>query len=182
MLIENKEFKMKDGRTAILRSPREDDAPGLLEFLRVSAGETNFLIRYPEECNLTEEQEREWIRNARESDNVCNITCEVDGKIAGNCEVSFSKRIKLAHRGTIGIALLQDCCSQGIGTAMFEELICIARAREGISLLELEFVEGNKRAQALYEKMGFHIVSFKPNAIRLKDGTLLKEYYMQKEL
>ena len=182
MLIQEKEIKIKDGRTAIFRSPREDDALGLLEFLRISAGETNFLIRYPEECNLTEAQEREWIRNARESNWMYNIICEVDGKIAGNCEVRFYNRIKLAHRGAIGIALLQPYCSQGIGTAMFEEMIRIARQKEGITLLELEFVEGNKRAQALYEKMGFHIVSVKPNAIRLKDGTLLNEVYMQMEL
>lgn len=182
MLIQEMQIKMKDGRTAIFRSPREDDALALLDFLKISAGETDFLIRYPEECNLTEEQEREWIRNVRESDCVCNILCEVDGKVAGNCEVRFVKRIKLSHRAAIGIALLQPYCSQGIGTAMFEEMIRIAGQRQGVSILELEFVEGNKRAQGLYEKMGFRIVSEKPNAIRLKDGTLLKEFYMQKEL
>ena len=44
--------------------------------------------------------------------------------------------------------------------------------------LELDFVEGNTRAQALYEKMGFKIVAERPNAIRLRDGRLLKEYSM----
>ena len=50
MLIQNKKFKLKDGRYAILRSPREDDAPALLDYLITTAGETDFLIRYPEEC------------------------------------------------------------------------------------------------------------------------------------
>jgi len=182
MLMQEMQIKMKDGRTAIFRSPREDDALDLLDFLKTSAGETDFLIRYPEECNLTEEQEREWIRNVRDSDCICNILCEVDGKVAGNCEVRFVNRSKLSHRAAIGIALLQPYCSQGIGTAMLEEMIRIARQRQGVSILELEFVEGNKRAQGLYEKMGFRIVSEKPNAIRLKDGRMLKEFYMQKVL
>ena len=35
---------------------------------------------------------------------------------------------------------------------------------------------------ALYEKYGFQIVGERPNAFKLKDGRLLKEYFMQKEL
>lgn len=49
-------------------------------------------------------------------------------------------------------------------------------------LVELEFMEGNMRGQRLYEKFGFRIVSEKPNAYRLRDGSLRKEYYMQKYL
>jgi ribosomal protein S18 acetylase RimI-like enzyme len=48
--------------------------------------------------------------------------------------------------------------------------------------IELEFVEGNSRARALYEKMGFRITGMKPNAIQLKDGTLLNEYSMIREI
>ena len=39
-----------------------------------------------------------------------------------------------------------------------------------------------RRARALYEKMGFRITGVKPNAIRLKDGTLLNEYSMIREI
>ena len=48
--------------------------------------------------------------------------------------------------------------------------------------MELEFIEGNTRARALYEKMGFRITGVKPNAIRLRDGTLLNEYSMIREI
>lgn len=48
--------------------------------------------------------------------------------------------------------------------------------------MELEFVEGNTRARALYEKMGFRITGVRPNAIRLKDGTMLGEYEMVREI
>ena len=65
---------------------------------------------------------------------------------------------------------------------MFAELISTAEARPEIEIVELEFVEGNDRAKALYEKYGFKIVGECPNAIKLKDGHLLKEYFMQKKL
>ncbi len=42
--------------------------------------------------------------------------------------------------------------------------------------------EGNTRARGLYEKMGFRITGVKPDAIRLKNGTLVNEYMMLKRL
>ena len=65
---------------------------------------------------------------------------------------------------------------------MFAELIAVAEARPKIEIVELDFVEGNDRARALYEKYGFKIVGERPNAFKLKDGRLLKEYFMQKDL
>ena len=61
---------------------------------------------------------------------------------------------------------------------MFREMIAVAEKQEGVTQMELEFIEGNNRALALYEKMGFRIVGYRPNGIRLEDGTLLNEYLM----
>lgn len=82
------------------------------------------------------------------------------------------------HRASVAIAILGEYWNQGIGTRLFEEMIRIAQEREGLLQLELEFIEGNTRARHLYEKMGFRISGVRPNAIRLKDGTLLNEYMM----
>jgi ribosomal protein S18 acetylase RimI-like enzyme len=65
---------------------------------------------------------------------------------------------------------------------LFQELLKIAEKNKDILQIELEFIEGNTRARALYEKMGFRITGVKPNAIRLKDGTLLNEYSMIREV
>lgn len=37
----------------------------------------------------------------------------------------------------------------------------------------------DSRAQALYEKVGFRVVSVHPGAFVLKDGTMRNEYLMQ---
>ena len=49
MIISPKEFKLKDGRIAQIRSPEEKDAQGMLDYLSLSTEETEFLLRYPEE-------------------------------------------------------------------------------------------------------------------------------------
>jgi len=183
MIIEDVRFKLKDGREAILRSPREEDAESTIEYLVTSAGETDFILRYPEECEkYTLEGEKKLFEQKNASPNEAMIMCIVDGKVVGNCDISFGRSIKTRHRGVIGIALISEFWNQGIGTKMFEELISIAENREGITQIELEFIEGNARARHLYEKMGFRIAGIHPNAIRLKDGTLLNNYLMIKEI
>ena len=179
MLTREVPFLLKDGRKALLRNPRQEDVPGLLDYLVKSAGESEFILRGPEDCKkYTPENEAKWIENMNAAENAATLVCEVEGKIAGNCEVSRSNMAKMRHRASVGIALLQEFWGQGIGTAMFQELIHIAGGWEGLAQMELEFVEGNARARALYEKMGFRIVGVRPDAFRFQDGSLRSEYMM----
>ena len=152
MIFEEKKITLKDGRTAILKSPCVEDAEKMLNYIKKSCGETDFLARYPEEWSISVEQEEAWVN-----------------------------RIKTSHRATIAIAILKDYWNLGIGSAMFEELVAAAQKR-GTEIMELEFIEGNDRARHLYEKFGFRVVAEKPNAFKLKDGTYRNEFYMQKYL
>ena len=183
MIIKDTAFTLKDGRKALLRSPKDEDIRGVLDYLYVSAGETEFILRYPEECGkYTYEGEKALFDRINASDNETMLVCIVDGKVAGNCQIAWKTGIKTRHRASVAIALLKEFWNQGIGTRMFEEMIRIAEANENLIQMELEFVEGNTRARALYEKMGFRITGINPNAIRLRDGTLLNEYCMIREI
>ena len=183
MIIKEIAFTLKDGRKALLRSPKDEDIQGVLDYLYVSAGETEFILRYPEECGkYTYEGEKALFDRINASDNEAMLVCIVDGKVAGNCQIAWKTGIKTRHRASVAIALLKEFWNQGIGTRMFEEMIRIAEANENLIQMELEFVEGNTRARALYEKMGFRITGVNPNAIRLRDGTLLNEYCMIREI
>ncbi|MBQ2709932.1 MAG: GNAT family N-acetyltransferase [Clostridia bacterium] len=174
-------FTLKSGASAILRPPRESDAAEMLSVVNATTAETEFIIRYPEECDDSVEKERLWLKNMLDSPLHMCIVAEVDGRIAGNCSLSFNRRIKTRHRATIGIVILREFWNMGIGTAMFRAMEDAARAR-GITQLELQFIEGNVRGRALYEKMGFRIVSMWPNAVKLRSGELRAEYLMIKEL
>lgn len=183
MVIEDIWFDLKDGRRALICSPREEDVQEILEFQRVTAEETDFLMRYPEECDKTTyEEEKERLAKLNASENEARLVCVVDGKIAGSCQITFYDKIKIRHRANVAIALTSEFWNQGIGTRMFQEMIHIAKKRGGILQMELGFFEGNDRARHLYEKMGFRIVSVQPDAIRLKDGTLLNEYIMMRAM
>ena len=51
MRFAEREIVLKDGRQAVIRTPKEEDIEGMLNYLRVSAEETEFILRYPEECS-----------------------------------------------------------------------------------------------------------------------------------
>ena len=183
MLIKDFEFTLKDGRTATIRSPKDEDIQGVLDYLYISSGETDFILRCPEECTkYTAEGEKQLFDRMNTADNETMLVCIVDGKVAGNCQITWSNGIKTRHRAHVAIALLKEFWNLGIGTRLFQELIRIAEENENILQMELDFVEGNSRARALYEKMGFKITGVKPDAIRLKDGTLLNEYSMVRKM
>ena len=181
MIFDEKKITLKDGRTAILKSPCVENAEKMLNFIKKSCGETDFLARYPEEWSIDVEQEEVWVKRMLESPDILTMTCYVDNEVAGNCELRFKSGIKTSRRAEVAIAILREYWNLGIGSSMFSELISEARKR-GAEIMELEFMEGNERAKRLYEKFGFRVVSEKPNAYKLKDGTMRKEYYMQKYL
>ena len=183
MIIQDIPFVLRDGRSALLRSPRAEDAPEMLAFFTRASGETEFLLSDPETCrDYSVEREETLLRELGEAENAAMLACLVDGKIVGNCQITILKGRKQRHRATVAIAILREYWGQGIGTRMFRELIRLAEEREELIQLELTFIEGNSRARALYEKMGFRITGVKPNAFRLTDGSLRGEYTMVKPL
>lgn len=183
MIIDEIQFELKDGRKALIRSPKEEDIEGMLEYLIISAGETDFIVRYPEECSkYTPESEKALFEQKNASEYEAMLVCLVDGRVVGNCGIMFNKDMKTRHRASVAIALISEFWNQGIGTRMFRELIKLAEERNDVLQMELEFVEGNSRARHLYEKMGFRITGVRPDAIRLKDGRLLNEYMMVRKM
>lgn len=182
MIFEEKDFILRDGRTVTLKTPETADAEQMLTYIKTACGETEFLLRYPEEWeSMTVESEARWVEQLRTSPKKLDIACYCEGRVIGNCELSFMIGAKTAHRAVVAIAILKEYWGQGIGSAFFCEMIAAATAY-GAEMMELEFIEGNTRAQHLYEKFGFHIVASHPNAFKLKDGTYRSEYFMQKYL
>lgn len=185
MKIEEKHIKLKDGRDAVLRTPTPDDAETILEFLGRVSIETDFLLRGEGDALMSLDDERKFLERNLTSETGLMISCFVkDGdklEYAGNCGLNFNTRKKIAHRASIGISVYKKFWGLGIGTALMNEMESIARER-GVLQLELEFVEGNSRARALYEKCGFRIAGIHPDAFLMPDGSLKNEYLMMKKL
>ena len=183
MLYQAKQITLKNGKTATIKTPERGDGAAMLQLIKTACGETDFLTRYPEEWEgVTDESEENWIEAGRTAPHILRIACYIDDTIAGSCDITFRTDYKTRHRATIGITVLQKYWGLGIGSAFFEAMIDTAKRHRDTEIIELEFVEGNDRARALYEKFGFSIVGYRPNTFRLKDGRTVGEYFMQKEL
>lgn len=183
MIFKEKEIILKNGQQAILKTPCEEDAEAMLNNIKTACGETDFLTHYKEYWDkISIESEKEWVRSMRDSKNNLVIACYIDGRPVGCCDISFFNNCKNFHRAGLGISIIQKYWNFGIGSAMFEALIEAAQNHEGTEIIELDFIEGNDRAQALYEKYGFKVTCIKPNYCKLKDGTYQNLVYMQKYL
>ena len=182
MIFETKERILKDNTKVILRSPVLEDAKALLDFMRVTAAETDFLLSSGEDFNkATVENEEQWIKSHTEGD-ACIILAFKDGKIIGNCGIEFMRNTKAKHRGNIGITISKEYWNKGLGTILFEEMLEIARKRPGTEQIELGVISSNERALHLYKKFGFKEVGLRPRALKLKDGSYLDEIKMVKYL
>ena len=81
------------------------------------------------------------------------LICLVEGKIVGNCQITWSKGLKTRHRANVAIALLSEFWNQGIGTRFFQELIHIAEENKNITFQEKHLPEQVPGANIFYLKM-----------------------------
>lgn len=182
MKIKEKAITLKNGQTCILRSAEAKDAAELVDFIKITSGETDFLLRKPEEVKYTVEKELAMIAAMEEAERQTLIVAEVDGEIAGTCSLhEAGKYARLRHRSSIGISLLQKFWGLGIGTAMMQTLLETAAAL-GFEQMELEVVGDNERAIALYKKLGFAETGRMPDALKRDDGSYCDNVYMMRKL
>ncbi|EKQ54714.1 MULTISPECIES: GNAT family N-acetyltransferase [unclassified Clostridium] len=178
MIFEAKEIELKDGTTCILRSPEEHDADKMIEYLKMISEETYFMLRYPEEINITTDKEIELLKDNLNSNKDMMIAAFVNDELAGNAGIRcVSNHIKLKHRAVFGISIKEKYWNNGIGNALVREIIGQAR-RMGYEQIELGVFSDNEKANTLYKKYGFEVWGSTKNAYKLKDGTYRDEIIM----
>ena len=174
--------KLKDGRDCVLRSASSADAAAVLDCFIRTHGETDFLLTYPLEMTMTEEQEGEYLRTKEESAGAVELLALVDGKTVGTAGIdAVGTRDKLKHRAELGISVEKAFWGLGIGRALLRG--CVACAKEaGYAQLELSVVGENERALALYESEGFVEYGRNPRGFRTRDGRWQELVLMRMEL
>lgn len=182
MYINTMIIKDKKDREIILRSAEENDAEKLIDYLKITAAQTPFLIREPDEITLSIKQEQDFIRTKKDSENELLLIAEIGGRHIGNCSLmSIGGYKRYRHRCDIAIALYKEYCGSGIGKAMLETVLDIAE-KAGYEQAELEVIADNKPAIALYEKLGFKIYGTFPDNMKYEDGSYADAYWMMKKL
>ena len=176
------EIKDKLGRTVVIRSPEIYDAEALIEYMKVTAGETDFLLNEPETVTMTVEQEEAFLENRIAAERELMLLAEVDGEIAGCTSLmQIDWRPRFKHRWGIAIALYKKYWGSGIGRALLETVLEVAK-NLGYEQAELDVLHGNDCAKSLYESLGFVQYGILPHNVKYKDGTYADSYWMMKKL
>lgn len=172
------EYTLKNGRKLIVRQPVAADAEGLIALIQRVDTESRFLGREPGEFDFTPDRERELIEAMLTVERERWFVAEYEGEIVGQCSVAIrNRRYRFAHRAVLGIMVRADCWGLGIGGRLMREAIAWCRGK-GLEQLELEVVDGNERAIAMYESFGFVKTGAHPRGIRYADGTYADELFM----
>ena len=182
MKFEERKILLKDGRTCVLKPNSPEYAQEMLDYLRKTSAETEYLLRYPDEVKFTLESEKEILGSLLENPYAIMMIAVVDGKVAGNGSVNgIGDKRKIRHRCSLAIALYEEFWGLGIGTAMIDYMSELA-GQIGWKQLDLEVVAENEQAIALYKKCGFIETGRRHNALKFDDGSFHDEILMYKDL
>jgi RimJ/RimL family protein N-acetyltransferase len=174
-------IKLKSGKELLLRRPKEDDAEAMIEYLNIVGGESDNLLFGKNEFRLTVEQEREYISNVNINDNALMILGIIDNQIVSVSQVSSSNRKRIVHNSELAISVKEEYWGMGIGTAVMEVLIDFAKNHDTIRTISLGVKASNKKAQHLYEKLGFEKVGVHRNFFNIDgnyDDEILMDLYI----
>ncbi len=172
----------KSGCTVTLRNAQIEDAQNMIDYLKVTASETPYLLRSPDEISLSLAQEQAFLQNMMDSHRELMLLAFLDGKHVGACSMTqISGYRRHAHRCDIAIALYQQYCGRGIGAIMLKAILAEAK-KAGYEQAELEVVADNHSAIALYEKLGFVRLGTFPDQMKYETGKYVDAYWMMKKL
>lgn len=146
-------FRLRDGRSCLIRSKCESDAEEFCRILPQMHEETDFLLFMPDEFKLTVEEEREYLRKTLQP-NALSIAAVVEGRIVGSASARPSEHRRTAHHAELGVAVLKEFWGLGLGRKLTEVVVDWGRAA-GLRKMYLNVYEDNHRAYALYRKLGF---------------------------
>lgn len=176
------ECRDKKGRTVILRNAEVSDAEDLIKYLKVTSGETSFLIREPHEICITVEKEENFIKGRIEAERELMLIATIDGEHVGNCSLmSIGSYKRYAHRCEVAIALYQKFCGAGIGEMMLQTVLDAAK-QIGYEQAELEVISDNIGAISLYKKLGFEKYGCFPSNMKYDNGQYADADWMMKRL
>lgn len=174
--------ELKCGLELLVRNAVASDARALRDIMQRTHAETDYLLSYPDEQSVDEEQEARSLAETERSDNEVELVAVVDGKIVGSAGVTaVGSRRKVAHRARFGISVLQEYWGMGIGRVLMDACIDSAR-RAGYSELELEVVADNERAVSLYRRAGFEEYGRNPRGYRSAASGYQELVHMRLEL
>lgn len=131
------------------------------------------LQAHPEAFGSTYDEEKDWpVERVREW-----LVARTDGGVFGAFEnerligalgLGRGQRRNFAHVGFLwGMYVHSDAAGRGVGRALVEAALALARSQPGLRHLTLQVSAGNRPAIALYQSFGFVEIGREPDAMRV---------------
>ena len=175
-------IQLKDGRECCIRNAEESDGAEVLANFILTHAQTDYLLTYPEEIRMTEEEERAYLKAKAESLREIELVAVVDRKIVGTAGIEeVGKQYKACHRAEFGISIDKKYWNAGIGRALTDACIDCAK-KAGYTQIELNVVSTNANAIHLYESAGFTEFGRNPRGFRTRQDGFQELVYMRLEL
>jgi len=163
-----KRVRLKNGMELLMRNGTEADGEAAATVFNDTHRETDYLLSYPEEHEITPEEEAEFLKSKEESEREAEILAIVDGSVVGLAGIDmFSPRFKLKHRAEFGVSVSKDYWGLGIGRHLLRACMELA-VQAGYEQLELDVVAENERAIGLYKSEGFVEFGRNPKGFKSK--------------
>jgi RimJ/RimL family protein N-acetyltransferase len=161
---------LKDGRRVRLRTYKPSDKEALVSMY---AGLSQETLRWSMPPYNRERIER-WTSDLE--NNIIFLALDAQ-RIVGHLQISLATNARFRGTGNLFIYLHQDFQNAGLGAALMNEAIALAKARR-VHRIELTVVADNHRAIKLYEKVGFQREGLKRENYLGEDGKYHDEVEM----
>jgi len=161
------QIQLKNGKRAIIRFAREEDAKQIIRKMEKIIRDENYLEEEPESLNDMEEEQHEIKKIKREGSLYAVV--DIEGEIAG---VLIFRRGRLEmnrHIVNVRTWVTEKYRGQGLGSQMMEYGINWSK-EQGVEKICLEVFSNNPTAVQFYKKYGF-----------LVEGNRKRQYILQNE-
>ena len=146
---------LKDDSHILIREAVIQDAADLIRCVKSYMSDSEYLVMEPDEFSPDTAQGREFIRNLIETENSLLIVAEHNERIVGNLDITGGQRKRIRHTGLVGMGMLKQYRSIGLGTLLLKTGIKWAQKNPILEKLWLQLLAPNEPAIKLYQKMGF---------------------------
>ncbi len=171
--MEYDRFQLKDGRTVIFDTLKDQDLPKLINVHNSVIKEGLYFHRNEGLPDL--ETARQWYQNHIKA-GLFYLAARVNGELVGGATIE-PRPGKASHVAYLGIYLKRQFRSIGIGTRLMKRIIEIARQKR-FEIIKLTVFQTNQQALRLYEKFGFQETGRIKRGVKFPNGTYTDDIIM----
>jgi RimJ/RimL family protein N-acetyltransferase len=154
--IENHKIELKNGTIVEIGSACSGDEESLLKFGQISVLDHDYQAMYPDEFNITLEQEFKFVEDHLQAPNKLALVARIESKVIAMLNFDPVTRLrKMAHIVTLGAGVLKEHRNLGIGQIMMNEALDWVKNNTQYEKVELRVLASNERAIHMYKKLGF---------------------------